>query len=362
MRHGNELGALREQSFVIVELELTGRIARNHLDDCARFFGNELPRNDVGVMFQDGDDDFVTRLECRLHVGICNQVNGFGRTAYENNFLRRRSSDKVTNDVACIFVGVCRCGRERVSATVNVGVLVFVVVLEAVNDDLRALRRCTVIEPNERMAVDLLRKNREVRTDLGKRLGTDADGIVARICAAVCRTRLHGIATERSRCIDLAASFGSLRLGHNLRGVTLSRCGGCRNIAQLRCKLRFGNRRGFNRVEPGVCRTSAIGKRSRGCRLVAIGRKGVFPVEGWSLADGCGTLSCTDALSGRCILRFGSGGGCCVCAIRQIREIRICQLLQFSRIGNSGEFFQRSGFWIIRSHSIRQPRHLLTRR
>ena len=186
VRHGNELGALREQSFVIVELELTGRIARNHLDDCASFFGNELPRNDVGVVFQDGDDDFITRLERRLHVGICNQVNGFGRTANENNFLRRRSSDKVTNDVACIFVGVCRCGRKRVSATVNVGVFVFVVVLETINHYLRALRRCSVIEPNERMTVNLLRKNREVVANLCKRLGTDADGIVARICAAVC--------------------------------------------------------------------------------------------------------------------------------------------------------------------------------
>ena len=310
------------------------------------------------MVFQDGDDDFVARLERGLHVSICNQVNGFGRTADENDFLCRRSADKVTDNAAGVLVSIRRSGGKRVRTTVDVRVFVFVVVLEAVNDDLRALRRCTVIEPNERMTVDLLRENREVRTDLGKSLGTDADGIVARICAAVCRTRLHGIATERGRCIDLAVCFGSLRLGHDLRGVTLSRCGGCRNIAQLRCKLRFGNRRGFNRVEPGVCRTSAIGKRSRGCRLVAIGRKGVFPVEGWSLADGCGTLSCTDALSGRCILRFGSGGGCCVCAIRQIREIRICQLLQFSRIGNSGEFFQRSGIWIIRSHSIRRPLHL----
>ena len=355
--HGDKLGSLRKESFVVVELELTRGIARNHLDHGTRFFGNELPRNDVGVVFQDGNDDFVARLERGLHVSVCNQVNGFGRTADENDFLCRRSADKVTDNAACVLVSIRRSGGKRVRTTVDVRVFVFVVVLEAVNDLLRPLRCCSVIEPNQRMTVDLLRKNREVGTDLGKCLGTDADRFVSGICARICRVALSGIATERSRSVHLAVLLSGLSLGNDFRRVSVSRGLRYRNIALLRQKLRFRCCRGFNSVEPCVCSVSAVSKRCRGHRLIAVGRKRMFPVKGWRLVDGCGTLGGTYALCCRSILCFGSSGGC-ISAIRQIREIRVCQLLQFSRIGNSGEFFQRSGFWIIRSHSIRQPLRL----
>ena len=242
--------------------------------------------------------------------------------------------------------------------TVHVGVLVFVVVLEAVNHYLRALRRSTVIEPYQRMTVDLLRKNREVATDLRKVLGTDADGFVAGIGAAVCRARLHGIATERCRSVDRASVFCRLGLGKDLRRIPRCRRRRRRDIAELRHKFRFGNRRGFHGVEPGIGGIAAISERSRRSRLVAIGRKGMFPVECGSLVDGSSPLGGAHSLSRRSILHFGCRGSCSISTVRQVREVLICQLLQFSRIGNSGEFFQRSGIWIIRNHSIRQPLRL----
>ena len=209
------------------------------------------------------------------------------------------------------------------------------------------------------MPVDLLRKNREVATDLRKILGTDADGFVAGIGAAVSVAGLvHGIASERSRSVYRTSVLCSLRFGHDLRGVTLCRCGSRRNIAELRHKFRFGNRRGFHGVEPCIARIAAISERSRRSRLVAISRKRMFPVECGSLVDGSSPLGGAHSLSRRSVLHFGCRGSCSISTVRQVGKVLICQLLQFSRIGNSGELFQRSGIWIIRNHSIRQPLRL----
>ena len=243
--------------------------------------------------------------------------------------------------------------------TVHVGVLVFVVVLETINHHLRALRRSTVIEPDERMAVDLLRKNREIATDLRKVLGTDADGFVPGIGTRIRIAGLvHGIATERCRSVNRATLFCGLRLGNNLRGIPRCRRGRCRDIAELRHKFRFGSCRSFHGVEPCIARIAAVGKRCRRGRLVAIGRKRMFPVECGSLVDGSSPLGGAHSLSRRSILHFGCRGSCSISTVRQVGKVLICQLLQFSRIGNSGEFFQRSGIWIIRNHSIRQPLRL----
>ena len=66
-----------------------------------------------------------------------------------------------------MLVGIGGPRRQRVGAAVDVGIVMGVEVGQGVDDGLRLLRRRGVVEPGERLAVDVVIEDREVAADGG---------------------------------------------------------------------------------------------------------------------------------------------------------------------------------------------------
>ena len=88
-------------------------------------------------------------------------------------------------------------------SAVYIGVLVFIVVCQAVDYGARSLRCGTVIQPDQSAAVDFLRQDRKIRADLGKGLASDPDGIIPGSSLLPICLPAHSVSTQRSRRADL---------------------------------------------------------------------------------------------------------------------------------------------------------------
>src|SRR5690606_26444616 len=111
-----------------------------------------------------------------------------GRSARENDLVRRACTEEACDFVAGALISIGRTGRELVSGAVDVGVLVLVEINEPVDDGLRLLCRRGVVEPDQRPAVDRLAQDREVAPDR-----VDIEGGMRRGVAG-------GVTCRRFRC------------------------------------------------------------------------------------------------------------------------------------------------------------------
>ena len=55
-------------------------------NDCSGFPGSHLPWHDIGVVFQDCEDDFITWAEKTASDRLRDEIDGFGGTAEEDDF------------------------------------------------------------------------------------------------------------------------------------------------------------------------------------------------------------------------------------------------------------------------------------
>ncbi len=95
--------------------------------------------------------------------GISHQIDSFRGAANEDDLFGFRCADKSTDRVAGLFIGIGRPRRQLVRGAVDVGVLVGVEVRQPVDHYLRLLRGRGVVEPDQRLSVDGLPQDREVR-------------------------------------------------------------------------------------------------------------------------------------------------------------------------------------------------------
>ena len=114
-------------------------------------------------MLQVGDDDLVAGQQMLAAPGVGHQVDRFGGAAHEDDLFVLRRADESPNRVAGLFVGIGRPGRQLVRGAVDVGVLVGVEVRQPVDHHLRLLGGRGVVEPDQRLSVDGLLQDREVR-------------------------------------------------------------------------------------------------------------------------------------------------------------------------------------------------------
>jgi len=131
---------------VLVEQQLTAIVDRNHLDLRSTLRGELLPRHNVGVVFQQRDDDFVAFADVLHTPGLGHQIDCFGCTADEEDLVGRSCTQEALYLVARRLVGISRPRRQFMRRTVNVGVLVGVEMGETVDHGLRLLRRRGVVE------------------------------------------------------------------------------------------------------------------------------------------------------------------------------------------------------------------------
>ena len=150
------------------EVELALVVERDQLEAGARPVGDVLPRNEVRVVLELGDDDEVAGPEVHEPPGVGDEVQPLGRVPREDDLLRRGRVDEARHGLARALVGGgCPLG-ELVDAAVHVRVGRLVELPQRVEHLPRLLRRRSRVEVGERLPVDLLLEDREIGAELAR--------------------------------------------------------------------------------------------------------------------------------------------------------------------------------------------------
>ena len=138
-------------------------VDRRHLEHDPGARAQELPRHDVGVVFERGQNHLVARAEEFLTVACGHQVDGLRGALGEDDLLRRPGVEETPHPLAGALVGRRRLRTQRVNAAVDVGVFGLVAARDGVDHRLRLLGACAAVQEGQGLAVDRARKDREVR-------------------------------------------------------------------------------------------------------------------------------------------------------------------------------------------------------
>ena len=88
MRDGHEFRMRVEQFCVFGQDELPVCINWYDADFSAGRRRDHLPRHDVRMVLQHGDDDFISAAAQGAHIALRNHVDAFGRAAHEHDVVR----------------------------------------------------------------------------------------------------------------------------------------------------------------------------------------------------------------------------------------------------------------------------------
>ncbi len=167
MRQREQARARADELLEFVEVDDALLVDRNDLQHRADLLAQQLPRHDVGVMFEGADQDLIAGLEAGAQEALRDQVHCFGRAANEDDLFRVARIDEATNRLACAFISVGRALAQRVNATMHVGMIVLVVTRDRLDDGLRPLTRRRVVQIHQRFAVHRLMQDGKVAPDGG---------------------------------------------------------------------------------------------------------------------------------------------------------------------------------------------------
>ena len=146
-------GTKKLLEFVDEEMSLV--VDRRPFDHRALPFAQKMPRHDVGMVLHDREHDLVARLDALAPERIGDEVDGLGRVAGEDDLFLAPGIEERRYFFARALVSLGRLVGEVVQAAVHVGVLRGVGLLKPVENRLRLLRRRSVVEIDQRLAVDL---------------------------------------------------------------------------------------------------------------------------------------------------------------------------------------------------------------
>ena len=106
MRYRHKLRFPGEQLFILMQDQLSALVTGDYLQDRAGFLCNQLPRNDVGMVFQYGYDDFITWSQRRFNRGVCHQIDAFGGAPDKDDLLRCVRSDEPSDRFPGVLIGI----------------------------------------------------------------------------------------------------------------------------------------------------------------------------------------------------------------------------------------------------------------
>ena len=170
LTHGQDLGlgAHLGKNFLGGELAGLGGVEVDELG--AGLTADLLPRNQVGVVLHDGDDDLVARFEDRGRKALGDQVERLARVAGEDDLVGLGGADDVGDLLTHLCDGLGGLDGQRVQAAQGVGVHALVEVTLGVEHAGGALRGGRAIEEGD---LGVLLEQRELRL-VG--IGLDVDG------------------------------------------------------------------------------------------------------------------------------------------------------------------------------------------
>jgi len=83
--HADKACARTDDALVVFEDKVTVFVHRDGSELCTSLLAHLLPRNDVGVVVEGGNDDLVTWVEVFIAECLCNEVDAFGGSSDEYN-------------------------------------------------------------------------------------------------------------------------------------------------------------------------------------------------------------------------------------------------------------------------------------
>ena len=125
-------------------------------------------------MFTRGDHDLITRLEGTARPTVGDQVDRFGGVSGKDHRGGIGSVQKPGYLAAGKFVHFGSLDRQGMSAAVNVGMMVEVIIAHRLDHLAGLLRRSGVVEVDERLAVHFATEDGEV---LAQGIGVEAHGV-----------------------------------------------------------------------------------------------------------------------------------------------------------------------------------------
>ena len=170
LTHGQNLGLGANLGKHFLGRELTG-LGGVEVDELgAGLAADLLPRNQVGVVLHDGDDDLVTGFEHRGRKALGDQVERLARVAGEDDLISLGGADEVGDLLTHLRDGLGGLDGQRVQAAQGVGVHALVEIALGVEHAGGALRGGGAIEEGD---LGVLLEQRELRL-VG--IGLDVDG------------------------------------------------------------------------------------------------------------------------------------------------------------------------------------------
>ena len=165
VRDGHEPRAGIEQLQELIEQQLAAAIDRCDLQGAAGLFAHHLPGDDVRVMLEGRDENFIAGAEARAGIRLRDEIDALRGAANEDDLAGRARIDKAAHPLPRALVRLGGRLTQRVHATMHIRVTVGLVVLDGTQDRQRALSGGAAVEVDEWAAVDGPLQDREIPAD-----------------------------------------------------------------------------------------------------------------------------------------------------------------------------------------------------
>src|SRR5262249_40532050 len=134
------------------------------------------------------------------------KVDGLGGVAREDDLFLASGVEKAAHLLARVLVGLGRGVGEVMQPAMYVGVFGGIGVVQPVEHRLRLLRRGGVVEVDERLAIDLHRKDGKVRADALDVIGAVGDGRMHRHPRASSQATTRSISASRKPACSMPST------------------------------------------------------------------------------------------------------------------------------------------------------------
>src|SRR5690625_6936101 len=119
MDNAHQLCTLVKCLEVSIQIQSTVIQYGGHTNNRPSLFGHQLPRHDIGMVFELCKQDFIARFQVVQAPAISDEVDALGGPADKNNFLGLLSVEKILHRCPTLIIQIGGVLRDRKSTRLN---------------------------------------------------------------------------------------------------------------------------------------------------------------------------------------------------------------------------------------------------
>ena len=146
LRHGDDLRALSDERFDLLEIHAAVGRALDKLQLRTGLAADHLPRQQIAVVLHDGHEHLIARLDVRQAVAVGDEIQAFSRVAGKDDLARRLRADEAAHRLARLLIDIGCLNAQRIQAAQRVCVVAAVEICHCIKHALRALGRGRVVD------------------------------------------------------------------------------------------------------------------------------------------------------------------------------------------------------------------------